>query len=246
LQSINIEESTLLLSPYFKATAAATGDDLYWDTRWREGANSGNTTASISSFTVIDSIIEKVISSGNFPNLTTLFITGHSSGAAFTQHYALANRAENTHTNIKFEYSIANNQYFYYTDGLRFDESTQQFVTPTDCSGYDFWPYGFEFAVPYLSGIEQTVITEQQVTRNTTYLLGGNDTFTAGSLNTTDCQATLLGSNRVVRGETMYFYMQTFYGETNRHEKIIINNVGHNGNGMYNSPEFKDYLMDNQ
>lgn len=246
LQSINMEESTLLLSPYFKATAAATGDDLYWDTRWREGANSGNTTASISSFTVIDSIIEKVISSGNFPNLTTLFITGHSSGAAFTQHYALANRAENTHTNIKFEYSIANNQYFYYTDGLRFDESTQQFVTPTDCSGYDFWPYGFEFAVPYLSGIEQTVITEQQVTRNTTYLLGGNDTFTAGSLNTTDCQATLLGSNRVVRGETMYFYMQTFYGETNRHEKIIINNVGHNGNGMYNSPEFKDYLMDNQ
>ena len=245
LQSINMEENTLLISPYFKDSAAATGDDLYWDTRWREGANSNNTNASISSFTAIDAIIENIANSGNFPNLTTIFVTGHSSGAAFAQHYALANRAENTHTNINFEYGIANNQYFYYPDGQRYDESTQQFVTPTGCSGYNFWPYGYEFSVPYLDGIEQQVITEQQVTRNTTYLLGSNDT-TDFLLNTTDCQATLLGSNRVKKGENLLLYMQTFYSATNKHDKIIVNNVGHNANGMYNSPEFKQYLIDHQ
>jgi hypothetical protein len=245
LQDINMEENTLLISPYFKDNAAATGDDLYWDTRWREGANSSNTNASISSFTAIDAIIENIANSGNFPNLSTIFVTGHSSGAAFAQHYALANRAENTHTNINFEYGIANNQYFYYPDGQRYDESTQQFVTPTGCSGYNFWPYGYEFSVPYLDGIEQQVITEQQVTRNTTYLLGSNDT-TNFLLNTTDCQATLLGSNRVKRGENLLLYMQTFYSATNNHDKIIVNNVGHNANGMYNSPEFKQYLVDRQ
>ncbi|MGJ8734869.1 MAG: Ig-like domain-containing protein [Cellulophaga sp.] len=246
LQSIDMAETTLLISPFFKDDTSASGDDLFWDTRWREGANSGNTNASISSFTVIDSMIEKVVASGNFPNLKTIFVTGHSSGAAFTQHYALANRAENTYTDINFEYGIANNQYFYYPDGVRYDESTQQFTTPTGCSGYNFWPYGFEFSVPYLDGIEESIIIEQQVTRNTTYLLGSNDTSTTGSLNTSDCQASLLGSNRVIRGENMHLYMQTFYGGTNMHEKIIVNNVGHNGNSMYNSPEFKQYIIDNQ
>ncbi len=246
LQSMDMEENTLLISPYFKDNAAASSDDLYWDTRWREGANSGNNGASISSFTVIDAIIEKVVNSTNFPNLSTIFVTGHSSGAAFVQHYALANRAENTHTNINFEYGIANNQYFYYPDGVRYDGSTQQFITPTGCSGYNFWPYGYEFSVPYISGIDQSIITDQQVTRNTTYLLGSNDTSTEGSLNTTDCQAILLGENRLKRGENMYLYMQTFYGATNNHEKIIVNNVGHDANGMYNSSEFKEYITENQ
>ena len=44
----------------------------------------------------------------------------------------------------------------------------------------------------------------------------------------------------------MHLFMQTFYGGTNMHEKIIVNNVGHNGNSMYNSPEFKQYIIDNQ
>ncbi|MDD7886290.1 Ig-like domain-containing protein [Flavivirga sp. 57AJ16] len=246
LKSLDMEENTLFISPYFKDSSAATGNDLYWDNGWREGANSSNPSASISSFTVIDAIIEKIVASGNFPNLTTIFVTGHSSGAAFVQHYALANRAENTYADINFEYSIANNQYFYYPDGLRYDENSQQFITPTGCSGYDFWPYGYAFSIPYLDGIEQSVITEQQVTRKTTYLLGSNDTSTEGSLNTTDCQATLLGENRLKRGENIYLYMQTFYGATNNHEKIIVNNVGHDANGMYNSSEFKQYLIDRQ
>ncbi|GAA4801450.1 hypothetical protein GCM10023330_04150 [Litoribaculum gwangyangense] len=246
LKSINKEETTLLVSPYFKDNAAATGSDLYWDTRWREGANSGNTSASISSFTVIDSVIDKVLASGNFPNLNTVFVIGHSSGAAFAQHYALANKSENSFPEINFEYGIANNQYFYYPDGLRYDETTQQFVTPIGCSGYDFWPYGYQFAVPYLSGIEQSVITEQQVTRNTTYLLGSNDTSTVGSLNTSECQAVLLGENRLKRGENMFLYMETFYPTTNNHKKIIVNNVGHDANSMFNSSEFKQYIIDNQ
>jgi len=245
LQSINMEQSSLIISPYFRDNGNASTEELFWDTRWREGANSGNTNASISSFTVIDAIIEKVVSSGNFPNLSTIFVTGHSSGGAFAQHYSLSNRVENIHTNINFEYGIANNQYFYYPDGVRYDENMQQFITPSSCSGYTLWPYGYEFSVPYLDGIEQSVITEQQVTRNTTYLLGSNDT-TNFLLNTTDCQATLLGSNRVKRGENLLLYMQTFYGGTNNHEKIIVNNVGHNANGMYNSPEFKQYLVDHQ
>lgn len=246
VQSLNMQENTLLISPYFKDNTAAGPNDLYWDTRWREGSNSGNTTASISSFSVIDRLIERIVSSENFPDLSTIFITGHSSGAAFVQHYALANRSENIYSSVHFEYIIANNQYFYYPNGKRYNESTQQFEIPSNCSGYTYWPYGYGFSVPYLDGVEQSVITEQQVTRSTTYLLGSNDTSTVGSLNTSDCQATLLGSNRLKRGENMYLYMQTYYPANNKHNKILVNNVGHNGNAMFNSPEFKQYLIDHQ
>lgn len=117
---------------------------------------------------------------------------------------------------------------------------------PTDCAGYDYWPYGYQFAVPYLNGVTAATLTEQQVTRNTTYFLGSNDTSTTGTLNTSDCQATLLGSNRVIRGENMLTYMETFYQTTHNHRNIIVPNVAHDANGIFNSAEFKQFMMDFQ
>lgn len=234
-------ENTLVISPYFKDEANATTGDLFWDSNWREGANSANTDAGISSFTVLDRLIGYLTNTEKFPNLQEIKFAGHSSGAAMVQHFALANTSEAAFSNYEFQYVVANNQYFYYPDGRRYDENTGDFYTPTDCTGYDFWPYGFETAPSYLDGITQENLLQQQISRNTVYLLGLEDTATDGTLNTTDCAATLLGSNRLERGRNIFNYFETFYPENNQ-EQIEVPNVGHDAEAMFNSTEFKEFL----
>lgn len=235
--------NTLIIAPYFKEEAEADAGELFWDSDWREGRNSENSGVEISSFTVIDEIVSYLADAEKFPNLQELIFTGHSSGAAMIQHYAFSNKSENNFSDYSFEYIIANNQYFYYPDGQRYNESTNEFYTPDDCTGYDYWPYGFEFAPDYLEGTSQEDLTSQQVLRNTVYLLGTNDTATEGSLNTTDCAAVLLGSNRLERGRNMFNYFETFYPSENNHRKVEVEGIGHDASGMFNSNEFKDLIQ---
>ena len=247
LGSLGLEESTLVISPYFQDGPSATSDALVWnDSRWREGANAGNNNNAISSFTVMDSLVNLFSDPDRFPNLKTVFIAGHSSGAAFTQHYAIASKVQRLYPGLDFQYVVANNQYFYYPDGQRLDEETGNFYLPTDCAGFDYWPYGPEFRVPYLEEIEATTLAAQQRSSNTVYLLGSNDTVTSGTFNSSDCQAMLLGSNRFKRGGNMFTYMETFHAGNHNHRKIVVPNVGHDGNGMFNSNEFQQYLMEFQ
>lgn len=232
-------ENTLVIAPYFREESSADSGELFWDSNWREGANSGNSPAGISSFTVLDKMVDYLANQEKFPNLKKIFFAGHSSGAAMVQHYAISNKSETSYTAYEFKYVVANNQYFYYPDGQRYNESTGDFFTPTDCTGYNYWPYGYEFAPAYVDGKTQEDLLQQQVSSNTIYLLGTNDTVTEGTLNTTDCAATLLGSNRLERGRNMFTYFETFYASENNHEKIEVEGVGHDASAMFNSNEFK-------
>ncbi len=237
-------QNTLVISPFFKDEAGAGGDDLYWSTDWREGGNSSNTGTAISSFTIIDQLVGHLAQANIFPALKEVMIAGHSSGAMFAQHYGISNKVENTHPELDFSYVVANNQYFYYPDGQRYDEGTGQFYTPTDCAGYTYWPYGYEFAPAYLDGMTAVEITGQQVARKTIYLLGTNDTETSGTLNTTDCAATLLGSDRYHRGLNMFAYFETFYTSQHNHAKVEVPGVGHDAQKMFNSDEFLGLLTE--
>lgn len=234
-------ENTLVIAPYFKDEANAVDDDLYWDTNWRAGASSENSGIDISSFTVLDEIVEYLANAEKFPGLKEIKFAGHSSGAAMIQHYSIVNKVEDMFSDFEFQYVVANNQYFYYPDGRRFDEATSEFYTPSDCTGYDFWPYGYETAPSYVSDMTEEDLLNNQISRNTIYLLGTDDTNTEGTLNTTDCAATLLGSNRLERGRNIFNFFETFYPGNNQ-ELIEVPNVGHDANAMFNSEEFKEIL----
>lgn len=236
-------ENTLVIAPYFKEEANAADGELFWDSNWREGANSANSGADISSFTVLDQLVDYLANAEKFPNLKEINFAGHSSGAAMVQHYAITNTSEAAYSAYDFQYVVANNQYFYYPDGRRYNESTSEFYTPTECTGYDFWPYGYETAPAYVDGMTQEELLQQQISRNTIYLLGTDDTQTEGTLNTTDCAAVLLGSNRLERGRNIFNYFETFYPDNNQ-QKIEVEDIGHNANAMFNSIEFKDLLSE--
>jgi len=239
LEALNISEKTVLISPDFKSSAVASGD-LYWSSLGYRDGKTSNGTTQISSFEVLDILINRLADKNFFPVLNEIIITGQSSGGRFVHTYAAGNRSESTHQDIHFEYIVSESQYFYYPTNERIDEQTNNLYTPNNCNGLQFWPFGYELAPNYVSVLDKVTFDERFVNRSITYLLG-NGTGTDSELNTTDCEAVLSGSSRYKRGENMYLYMGLKF-PSNNHKKTVAQGISHDGQAMYTSPEFKSLL----
>ena len=239
LNNLEISEKTILISPNFKETEESPGD-LYWQSvGYRDGDDSDG-AVQISSFEVIDQIINKLADKTHFPVLDEIIVTGQSSGGRFTHSYAAANRVESSHSDINFEYIVSQNQFFYYPTNERIDVTTNNLYIPTGCNGINYWPYGYLTAPPYVSVLEKSEFNTRFINRNIIYLLGsgtGNDS----SLNSS-CQATLSGPNRYQRGENMFRYMNLKYGNDHNHKKVVIPGITHDGYASYTSNEFKSLI----
>ena len=237
LSGEQLQANTILIAPEFKGSGNAT--DLTWGSDWREGQRS-NSTAKLGSFEVIDALIERLSDRTAFPVLEKVIITGHSSGALFTQVYGATNVAE-TDSHLSLDYVVANSQYFYYPDNQRYDEQNSQFYTPTGCSTYNMWPMGYAGAPAYVTSRTDAEIDANLLGRSFTYFLG-NGSQADGALNTTNCAAVLLGSSRFTRGENIFRWLETEYAGQHNSTKAIVEGIGHDGQGMYQSNEFKALL----
>lgn len=243
LRTSGLEDQTILIAPFFKNDSDASANDLYWSSTrgWREGQASDGPLA-VSSFSIIDSLIDQLANKERFPVLEKVLITGHSSGALLTHVYAAANRAEIEHTDLDFYYVVANSQYFYYPKDVRWNADALQFEEVSGCLSFNHWPLGPVNPSVYLQDVERETLEQQFLERKVTYLLGTNDVVTTGTLNTSDCEAVLLGENRFKRGENIFRLMETFYTGTHQHQKITVEGVGHNAQEMYQSTAFLQWL----
>ncbi|MCB0638148.1 MAG: Ig-like domain-containing protein [Lewinella sp.] len=242
LRNEGLEEDGVLISPYFKPTSEAQGNDIYWPSNnWREGQGSAG-PAGISSFAVVDQIIAMLADATHFPVMEKIIVAGHSSGALFTHVYAAANQAQPQYPQLEFRYVVANSQYFYYPDDVRYDSGTGQFVTPTGCLDFNYWPLGFNQVPPYLASVTANTVDQQFISRQVTYLLGTADTVTSGTLNTADCGPVLLGENRYERGQNMFNFLETYYAGTHQHQRVIVPGIGHDAQGMFQSAPFLNWL----
>lgn len=243
LSTLQVSESTVLLAPHFRTNVTGDPQDFYWSSlNWREGRESRNTNK-ISSFEALDQLISRLADTTYFPVLDRIIVTGQSSGGLFTHLFTPANRSEENHPWIEFDYIVSESQYFFYPDGRRINESNGQLYTPSGCTGYDLWPFGYEVVPNEVSAIQEQAFTERFVNRSVTYLLGGANMID-GSLNTSDCSATLLGSTRFMRGDNMFKYMQQIYPDVHKHEKVVVPGVNHQGSVIYQSQEFRELLTD--
>ncbi|MFT4535618.1 MAG: hypothetical protein ACI9P5_002987 [Saprospiraceae bacterium] len=241
LEGESLSEKTILIAPFFRSSTTGSSEDFYWaSTNWRRGQQSSNSNK-ISSFTVIDELINQLSNKDLFPVLKKIIITGHSSGAAFTHVFGGANISETAHSDVEFKYVVANSQFLYYPDDQRIDEANNQLYTPTNCSAYNIWPLGFISKPPYLSNTDVSTFNSNFKDRSIIYLLG-NGNQSDPTLNTTSCQNILQGSSRYRRGENMLKFMELIYPSLHNHTKTIVNGIGHNGSGMYQSTEFRTLL----
>ncbi len=233
------ENETVIVAPQFKLQSDIGANDrhLFWSGNgWRRGFQSLNVAATkYSSFDVIDSIVAILADPAHFPNMKNIVITGHSAGAQFTNLYAAANPMDGNLGGITMQYLVANSQYFFYPGPERWNTSTSQFTVPTGCANYQNWPYGTGSRPDYAEQFTIQELRDNFTSRRITFLLGTLDLLTSGSLNTSDCEAVLLGANRFDRGEKMYDYIQSFFPDNN-HQKVLVDNVGHDAARMYNSP----------
>ena len=240
LNEVGAMQNTLLISPKFKDDSEAAQNELYWNSNnWREGTDA-QSGLRISSFEVVDSLIARVARKAN--NLSKVLITGHSSGGLFTHGYATANKIENQLTSTSFDYIVANSQYFYYPGSERVNENSNELYEPTDCGSYDFWPFGFNSIPNYLANTTEATLNDQLTNRSVYYLLG-NGNQSDPSLNTSDCGAVLLGSTRYQRGENMFYFINQKFPDNNS-KRVIVEGIGHNGQAIYQSTEFRDLLSD--
>lgn len=236
-----LQGNTLVVAPYFKDDAAAEGNAFFWGSNWRFGGDTNNTQVNMSSFSVVDALISAFTSSAKFPDMKTVFVTGHSSGASFSHYYSLSSGIESLLPSVNFEYSALNSQYFFYPTDQRFDEDTNTWYTPTTCAGFNYWPYGYEMAPSYLEGTDKNTVVQRLGSMNAVLFHGENDTSTTGTLNTDDCQAVLLGSDRLERGRNYNNYLNTYF-PGNTTDFTIVPNAAHDAATMFGSEEFKTYL----
>lgn len=197
----------------------------------------------ISSFAVMDSIIETIVAS--FPNLSEIVFAGHSAGGQFSVRYAFSSRVNVPSGRVSIKFVVANPSTYPYLSAERPSPvAGVPFVIPdsTNCTDYNEWRYGLERVTEY---VEQTGIANclrQFRRRPVTYLLGDADTCNEDLDPTCDshgldrgCQAMFQGRWRFERGQFWKLFLTRFYGQ-NPHSFAVVPGVGHDNFLMFASP----------
>src|SRR5262249_19725166 len=103
-QAAGADQTSLIIAPQFLnqddiAQYGLPDDILFWtNNQWRLGDRSANMTprpARVSSYALVDELLDRIADSENFPNLTTVIVAGHSGGGQFSQHFAAGSLVEN-------------------------------------------------------------------------------------------------------------------------------------------------------
>jgi hypothetical protein len=241
---------TLVLAPQF-LTALDLGtreprpDVAYWRSgAWSEGERSDRSSPGehLSSFEVLDRLIEELAVPGHYPNLNQITIAGHSAGGQFVQRYAAGTRIEQHHSidgrPIAFRYIAANPSSYLYLFPRQPDRTTQA------CPRYDEYKYGLRDLNPYLQPLGPDGIRDNYARKDVTILLGQMDHQMLDPSKDDTCPAVAQGANRLSRGLRFAQFLTATYGAGVHHtHAVVVPGVGHNARGMFTSPAGRAALL---
>ncbi|WP_186060683.1 alpha/beta hydrolase [Burkholderia gladioli] len=235
---------TLLIAPQFLATLDLAGrtdqpaDLLRWDANgWMAGDDAAG-PAAVSSYTVLDAIVERLADRKRFPNLKTVVFAGHSGGGQVVQRYAVAARETGAlaREGIALRYVVSSPSSYAYFDAERpgADGKPAAFDAAA-CPGYDDWKYGMAHRPPYLADRTPAQLEAAYVARRVTYLVGGKDDDPQQKALDQSCPAEAQGPQRVARAEAYFRYLQGRHPQGLNQSLHIVPGVGHNGARMLSS-----------
>ena len=238
--------TTLIMAPEFMQESDLAGfglsaDGLFWGDGWKFG-NLSTTTSShpradrVSSYTVMDNIVEFLATSGNFPNLRKITIAGHSAGGQYVNRYAAISPIEVTiaDSGVDMKYIVANpSSYLYFTNERVYPGTMDTFLEPhpfwsslcpdtgccqddESCSYVTFDDYIYGLGNPssyntYLSHVVDAIgvegIKNRYRNKTVAYLLGRLDNDPCAEGLDNTCGARLEGRTRLERGLIYHNYI---------------------------------------
>lgn len=229
--------NTIIIAPQFLTSGDLAKYDLPksvlgWGIRdWSEGKSS--IKYNLSSFKVIDKIIENAIS--KYPN-AKIMVTGFSAGAQFVQRYAVLGDFPNK-TNFLI---IAPSSYLYVSPD-RYNELNKLYVPDNKTCRYNDYRYGLDNLPSYLSkNISLKVIRYSSL--SITYVVGGADNEPDFMLDS-NCAANIQGTNRMLRAKNYLNYLNAHFMNSKSQNLVIVDNVGHEQAKMLASKEVSKILF---
>ena len=223
---------TIVITPQFLNSRDVRAHHLPPETiRWTgnkwSGGDDSLSPLKISTFAVLDAIVERLADRRHFPAMREIVIAGHSAGGQLAQRYAIAARSPEiaAKTGVRVRFIVANPSSYLYFDATR--------PLPTSgCAGFNDWRYGFVGHPRFVSDAP-SVYEGRYVKRNVTYLLGGADTDPHEESIDTSCPAEVQGPFRLARGENYVTYIRTRHPNGTAQSVAIVPGVGHDHDGMF-------------
>jgi hypothetical protein len=238
------DDGTLIVVPQFLATAdvehhAAGHDCLHWEwTAWMAGLDARG-PAPLSSFDVLDALVDQLVDRARYPALREIVIAGHSGGAQVAHRYAILSDAADrckTH-NVKMRFVIANPSSFAYFDALRPCEDGGFLPADCDsCPGVNDWKYGMQGLPRYAGSQDAASLERGYVGRDVVYLAGMLDCDPAHPALDQSCAANAQGPHRLARAQAYYAYLRARHPQLRQtfHE---VPGAGHSAEAMFTSTQ---------
>jgi hypothetical protein len=105
------------------------------------------------------------------------------------------------------------------------------------CPEYNNYKYGLENRNEYLNALSDEQIRRQYTSRQVAYLLGSEDVCQDRDFEMS-CAANAQGATRFQRGRFYYSFIQTYFPSA-QHDMVVVPEVGHDHDAMFNSTQGK-------
>ena len=238
-------DDTLVIAPNFFVAADASRQPLegmpVWAERrgWGAGWNASNWPRPLSSFEVIDDLLQTLSERARFPRLERIALAGHSAGAQLVHRYAALNRIDEKlgGAGIRIRYLVANPSSYLYFTRDRAQASGFKAYDRTLCPGYDRYRHGIENLPPYGAGATGAALFRQYAARDVTYLLGTLDNDPKHPQLDKSCGGLAQGAHRLARGRNYVRYERELAGSQVKlnHRAYEVVGVGHQQSRMFGS-----------
>jgi pimeloyl-ACP methyl ester carboxylesterase len=223
---------TIVITPQFLNSGDVKKHHLPAETiRWTgnkwSGGDDSVSPVKISTFAVLDAIVERLADRTRFPKMREIVVAGHSAGGQLAQRYAIAARSPEivAKSGVRVRFIVANPSSYLYFNATR-PAST------AGCPGFNDWRYGFIDHPRFVSDTP-AAYEARYVNRNVTYLLGGADTDPHEESIDTSCEAEAQGPFRLARGENYVTYIRNRHPQGTAQTVAIVPGVGHDHDGMF-------------
>lgn len=223
---------TLVVAPRFPTAQDRVNPvtQHYWTfSSWSQGDPSANPDNPLSSFEVLDELIDRV---RHLP----FVVAGFSGGGQFVARYA----AGTVHEPVRF--IITNPSSYLYWTAHRPGMRPEQLMA---CPTYNDYRYGLDKLNPYMSEVGTLVLARRFSERRVVYLAGAADNDPRSASMDRTCGAMAQGANRFERGERYWAYLPSVFGPEvhARHARYVVPRVAHNPYGMFSAQPAKDAMF---